>query len=92
MSKKDYNQPPVDFGLDPGDLGVIAIALVFLVGMLFLVFGPSPLKGLEKFDAAADKMQAESLAKQQKARHQQEIDAAVKTGEVTMSILPAKKP
>ena len=90
MSKNDYSQPPADFGLDPGDLGVIAIALVFLVGMLFLIFGPSPLKGLEKFDAAANKMQAENLAKQQKIRRQQEIDAAVKTGEVSVSISPSK--
>ncbi len=88
----DYSQPPPDFGTDIGDLGVIAIALVFLAGMLFLIFGPSPLAGLEKFDAAADKAMAQEVAKRQKTRRQQEIDAAVKSGVVTVGILPAKKP
>lgn len=32
----------------PGDIGTVLLACVFLVGMLFMVFSPSPLKGIFK--------------------------------------------
>ncbi len=87
---KDYQQPPPDFGTDIGDLGVIAIALVFLAGMLFLVFTPAPLKGLDKFSEAADRTRAQELARQEKVIRQREIDAAVKSGVITVGIAPSK--
>jgi hypothetical protein len=33
---------PRHFGLSPGDLGVITIAIVFALGTLYLFIGPSP--------------------------------------------------
>lgn len=32
--------------LHPGDLGTILLAGVFLVGMLYMIFGPSPFDGI----------------------------------------------
>ncbi len=32
--------------LHPGDLGTILLAGVFLVGMLYMMFGPSPFDGI----------------------------------------------
>ncbi len=88
----DYSKPPPDFGTDIGDLGVIAIAAVFLVGFLYLMFTPSPTKGLDKFSEAADRAMAQELAKRSKDAKRQEIDAAVKSGVVTVGIIPPKKP
>lgn len=34
--------------LHPGDLGTILLAGVFLVAMLFMIFGPSPFEGVFK--------------------------------------------
>ena len=79
-----------DFGLHYGDLGVVAMALFFLFGFLWLMFSPAPLKGLDKFDQASAKDQADSLAKLEKARRQKEIAAAVASGVVTVGIAPAK--
>jgi hypothetical protein len=37
---------PRDFGLSGGDLGIIAIALVFALSGLYLMVGPSPFAAL----------------------------------------------
>ena len=34
--------------LHPGDIGTILLAGVFLVGMLFMIFSPSPFEGVFK--------------------------------------------
>jgi hypothetical protein len=90
MSDEPKIRPAAEFGLHHGDLGVIAIALFFLFGFLWLMFSPAPLKGLDKFDVAAAKDGSASLAKLEKARRQKEIDAAVASGVVTVGIAPAK--
>jgi len=41
----DDDRPP---RLHIGDLGTILLAGVFLVGMLFMIFGPSPFDGVFK--------------------------------------------
>lgn len=38
----DDDDEPKRPWLHPGDLGTILLAAVFLVGMLFMMFGPSP--------------------------------------------------
>ena len=43
------------YSLHYGEVGVIAIALLFLFGFLWLAFSDAPLKGLDKFDAAANR-------------------------------------
>jgi hypothetical protein len=42
----DLKQPPIPLG----DLGIILVAAMFLIGFLWLMFGPSPFAGL--FDQA----------------------------------------
>jgi hypothetical protein len=79
-----------EFGTHWGDWGVIIIALVFFAGFLGLMFGPSPLKGIEKFDAVADKIKADIIAKAEKENRQKAIDAAVATGVVDVGIPPKK--
>ncbi len=83
-------RPASEFGLHYGDLGVIAIALFFLFGFLWLMLSPAPLKGLDKFDTAAAKDSAATLAKAEKARRQKAIDDAVASGVVTVGIAPAR--
>jgi len=74
-----------------GDWGVIVIALVFFAAFLGLMFGPSPLKGIEKFDVVADKIKTDIVAKAEKENRQKEIDAAVASGVVEVGITPPKK-
>ena len=81
-----------DFGMHYGDLGVIAIALLFLFGFLWLALSPAPLKGLDKFDAVANKERDKNIAKAEKAQRQQEIDAAVASGVVDVGIAPTPAP
>jgi hypothetical protein len=90
MSDEPKVRPASEFGLHYGDLGVIAIALFFLFGFLWLMFSPAPLRGLDKFDVAAAKDSAATLAKLEKARRKKEIDAAEASGVVTVGIVPRK--
>jgi hypothetical protein len=55
------------------------------------MFGPSPLKGIEKFDAVADKIKADIIAKAEKDNRQKAIEAAEATGVVEVGISPKKK-
>jgi hypothetical protein len=88
--RKKTDERPV-FGTHWGDWGVIVIALVFLMAFLGLMFGPSPLKGIEKFDVVADKIKSDIVAKAEKENRQKEIDAAVASGVVDVGIAPPKK-
>jgi hypothetical protein len=81
---------PRDYGLHPGDLGVIAIAMLCTFGFLFLMFDPAPLKGLDKFEEVADKARQQEIAKAEKAQRLQQIKAAEASGVVMVGILPAK--
>lgn len=46
MTQHDDQDDDKPQWIHPGDLGTILLAGVFLVGMLFMMFGPSPLKGI----------------------------------------------
>ncbi len=77
------DEPPDErvFGTHPGDVGVIVIAALLTFAWIALLVMPSPFARLEKAQAAREK-----------AERQKKIDQAVATGEVTVGILPAKKP
>ena len=81
-----------EFGRHWGDWGVVVIAFVFFLGFLGLMFAPSPLAGLDKFDAVADKIKADIVAKAEKENQQRAIHDAEATGVVTVGIAPKKKP
>jgi len=88
MSEPEKNAPI--FGMHYGDLGVVAMAVLFLFGFLWLMFSPAPLKGLDKFDQVAAHDREATIAKLEKARRQKEIDDAVASGVVTVGIAPAR--
>jgi hypothetical protein len=90
MKKNKEAERPV-YGTHWGDWGVIVIALVFFAAFLGLMFGPSPLKGIEKFDVVADKIKGDIVAKAERENRQKEIDAAVASGVVEVGITPPKK-
>lgn len=46
MNSQDDQDDDKPQWLHPGDLGTILLAGVFLVGMLYMIFGPSPFKGM----------------------------------------------
>lgn len=68
------------WGTHPGDLGVIAIAMLCTFALIMLLILPSPFARLAQQQAAADK-----------AERQKQIDKAVATGEVSVGISPAKQ-
>jgi hypothetical protein len=81
------------FGMHLGDLGVILIAALCTVVLLLILFQESPFQKLEiaQLRQAKDAKQAEILKKQQAEKARQDaIDKAVASGEVTMSIAPAR--
>lgn len=81
------------FGMHLGDLGVILIAALCTVVLLLILFQESPFQKLEiaQVRQANEAKQAEVLKKQQAAKARQDaIDKAVASGEVSMSIAPAK--
>lgn len=77
--RADQDQDERIFGTHPGDIGVVVIAALCTIAMLVIFFTPSPFARLEK----AQEQQA-------KIARQKEIDKAVATGEVDVSIAPAK--
>jgi type II secretory pathway component PulM len=85
------------FGMHIGDLGIILIAFLCTVTLFLILFQESPFQKLEiaqvrqakeAKQAAIDKVIADKKAAA-KAR-QDAIDKAVASGEVNMSIAPAK--
>jgi hypothetical protein len=56
MTQHDDHDDEKPSWIHPGDLGTILLAAVFMIGMLFMVFGPSPFKGIfdKKPEAARD--------------------------------------
>ena len=81
------------FGMHIGDLGVILIAALCTVTLLLILFQESPFQKLEiaQLRQAKDAKQAEILKKQQAEKARQDaIDKAVASGEVSMSIAPAR--
>ena len=69
------------FGTHPGDIGVVVIAALLTCAWIAILVLPSPFAKLEQQQKAAEK-----------AERQKKIDAAMATGEVTVGILPAKRP
>jgi hypothetical protein len=80
LPKRDLSEGEI-FGMHPGDLGTVVIALLCTFAMIVILVMPSPFAKLEK-----------AQAEQAKAERQKEIDKAVATGEVSVGILPAKRP
>ena len=67
------------YGTHAGDLGVIGVAILLTLVMVGILLLPSPFAKLEK--AHAD---------QARIARQKEIDKAVATGEVSVSISPVR--
>jgi len=63
------------YGTHPGDVGVIVVAAMLTIVMVLIFITPSPFARLEK-----------AQAEQAKAARQKEIDKAMATGEVSVSI------
>ena len=85
-----HDESPEDkraiFGMHIGDLGLVLIAFLCTVTVFLILFSPSPADRLQK----AQLRQAREKAQQEQAVRQKKIDAAVATGEVSVSIAPAK--
>jgi hypothetical protein len=81
-----FGKPPKDgeesliYGTHPGDFGVVLVAALITLVMVGVLVLPSPFARLEK-----------AQAQQEKAERQKAIDKAVATGEISVSIVPAKK-
>jgi hypothetical protein len=82
--ESDDKQPI--YGTHIGDLGIVLIAFLCTVTMVLILFSPSPADRLQK----AQQRQAREKLQQVEAERQKKIDAAVATGEVSVSITPAK--
>ena len=72
--RKDDEDGPI-FGTHPGDFGVVIVAAMITLVMVGVLVLPSPFARLEK-----------AQAQQEKAERQKKIDAAVATGEVSVTI------
>ena len=72
--RKDDEDTPI-FGTHPGDFGVVIVAAMITLAMVGILVLPSPFARLEK-----------AQAQQEKAERQKKIDAAVATGEVSVTI------
>jgi hypothetical protein len=67
------------YGTHIGDIGIIVVAAMLTLVLVLILVTPSPFARLEK-----------AQAEQVKAERQKVIDKAVATGEVSVSIIPAK--
>jgi large-conductance mechanosensitive channel len=74
-----------------GDIGIVLIAAFCTVAFILMMVLPSPIAKYEKAKAQHEKDQAKEEAQTAQAAHQQEINKAVATGEVSVGIA-AKKP
>ena len=90
MTEEPETERPT-FGMHWGDWGAIAIAFVFFLGFLGLMFGPSPLKGIEKFDAVADKIKSGIVEKAEEENRQKAIHDAEASGVIEVGIAAPKK-
>jgi hypothetical protein len=80
------------YGTELGDLGIVVVAAgISIVGLLMMVL-PSPIPKMAHDAAIAAKVEAQNKAKQDKIVRQREIDKAVATGEVGVSIMPVQHP
>jgi hypothetical protein len=81
----DLEEGPV-YGTELGDLGIVVVAAGISIVFLLIALFPPPFAKLEHDQAVAAKIQAQ----QAKIARQKEIDKAVATGEVPVSIFPSK--
>jgi hypothetical protein len=86
----DEPKEPRIYGTHPGDLGVIALAMLCTYGFLFLMFDPAPLKGLDKYEEVVMKTRKAEIAKAEKQKHDAELKAAIASGVVMVGIIPPK--
>jgi hypothetical protein len=70
-----------------GDIGIVLIAAFCTVALILMMVLPSPIAKYEKAKAQHEKEETQTA----QAAHQQEINKAVATGEVSVGIA-AKKP
>jgi hypothetical protein len=68
------------YGTHAGDLGVIAVAALLTLVLVGILLLPSPFAKLEK-----------AQAEQARIARQKEVDKAVASGEVSVSIAPVKR-
>ena len=76
--RKDDEDTPI-FGTHPGDFGVVIVAAMITLVMVGILVLPSPFAKLER-----------AQAEQARIARQKEIDKAVATGEVSVSISPSR--
>jgi|HubBroStandDraft_2_1064218.scaffolds.fasta_scaffold890876_2 hypothetical protein len=81
----DLEEGPI-YGTELGDIGIIVVAAGISIVFLLIALFPPPFAKLEQEQVRQEKIQAQ----QAKIARQREIDRAVATGEVPVSILPAK--
>ena len=74
------------YGTHPGDVGVVLIAALLTFAWIALLLMPSPFARLQKAQEQAAKAEQQAA----KAKRQKEIDQAVASGEVGVSIMPGK--
>jgi hypothetical protein len=81
----DLEEGPI-YGTELGDIGIIVVAAGISIVFLLIALFPPPFAKLEQEQVRQEKIQAQ----QAKIARQREIDRAVATGEVPVSIFPAK--
>ncbi len=91
MRKKKDPDERIEFGRHWGDWGGVVMALIFLIALIGLLFGPNPLEGLDKTDQVLNRVEQENIAKAEEARRQQAIHDAEASGVVEVGVGPAKK-
>jgi hypothetical protein len=77
--KTDEQPDRAIYGTHAGDLGAIAVAALLTLVLVGILLLPSPFAKLEK-----------AQAEQARVAHQKEIDKAVASGEVSVSISPVR--
>ena len=78
-----------DFGLSVGDLGVIAIALIFGVCGIYLMVGPSP---FGDYFSPKNQQARQQHEQQLQQKQQKEAEEPQQDGVVTVGIAPEGKP
>ena len=83
----DLEEGPI-YGTELGDIGIVIVAAGISIVFLLIALFPPPFARMEQEQAQQAKIQAQ----QAKIARQKEIAKAVATGEVPVSIFPAKRP